>query len=145
MRVTQIVYIGMAAILTYLDVSASIESFSFKSIILLIVVFIFYLVVLSFYILLGALIYALFSSGLKRGILCEHTFTFLDTHLIEETTYNKSIHNYNAISKVTTLFGTIYILFAGAHWHILPKRDFKNDKDREKLLTYLKEKIKTSS
>jgi|GEM_PF-1988592 len=91
---------------------------------------------------LFALIYSLYVSMFKKGILGKHLFKFTDKEIVEKTDYNDTLHQYQSIKRVFTRYKSIYIVFDNNQAHILPYRDFKTKDEKIVFLKFLYEKSK---
>ena len=140
-RISQLMYVFFAGLFTYMSFGSAFKTFGMPEIVALLLVFVFYLIVMTIFVFFSSLVYTFLSPGLKKGILGSHTFVFRDQDFVEKTPYNESVHKYNSISKAITLWGDIYIYLAGGHWYMLPKHDFQSNREKYALLDFIRQKI----
>ena len=80
-----------------------------------------------------AMLESLLIPSLKRGVLGEHRFSLTDEGLLEETSFNRTLHSWDSVEGIRKLFGAL-MLRAGAGWHIFPRTAFDDPAAREAFL-----------
>ena len=76
---------------------------------------------------IGAILWAYFSTLNSKGLLCQHHFEINVAGLREQTRVNDSIHMWEGIDEI--IDNKFYLLFriSGSLYHILPKRCFSSE------------------
>lgn len=136
----KVAYLGFSLFFAYLEWKSWYGKFDGLGVAVLSVITLRYFLLIQIFVFLFAAAMAVLGSFSKKGVLGTHKFEFGDHEFSESTDYNKSIHKYEAISKVFTRFGSVYIAMPGMYWHILPKRDFDSVSERDKLVSLIRER-----
>jgi len=133
----KISYVGFSLFFAYFEWRYLYGIFDIFGLLLLSVITLRYLFLILLFVCIFTGAMAIFGTLSTKGILGKHTYEFREHDFIEKTDVNETTQKYEAMTKVFTRLGTIYIGISGMHWHILPKRDFDNVESRKRLLHYL--------
>jgi hypothetical protein len=132
-------------------------SFAYQAIIVALCVFVYYAesetrspaeslyIALGWYVLawLAQLLLTAFILGTKRGPTdkAEHIIEIQSDALLEETTFNRSLHFWNSSIKVVRRGGLSAIYVTPQTAHVVPNRAFSSRKHRDEFLSLLQQKL----
>ena len=80
----------------------------------------------------------------RQGRIGEHTITVTDTHIIEETEFNKTQVSWDSVDKLTKGRSSIFITYSGTEVFPFPSRCFQSKAAWDNFYAILREKFESN-
>lgn len=79
-----------------------------------------------------------------RGMFGEHELIIREDGLVERTDVNESMHRWTGFHKIVSSGGYLYVFVTDMNVHIVPKRCFTSEEERQSFEQEIEQRMKSS-